>query len=150
MRPGKEAKTFGEQICDISQRVKNGEQGPPKFELVTDTWWARDSKLLTREILRKISPHLKINKEICTQCMTCQDNCPVEAIDVLADPAEIQKEGCIFCWYCEKVCPEGAIEADWTLMKKNAKSNLKKYIKLLKQAEEEGKFRPYLEYEKIY
>jgi len=146
-----QAKQFGEKICGISQRVKNGELDLlPKFELITSTWWARDSKILTPELLRKISPAFKINTDKCTKCYICQDNCPADAVNIDAEPPEIQKEGCIFCWYCEKACPEGAIEADWTFMRKNSKTNLKKYIKLLKKAEEEGKFRPYIDYEKIY
>ncbi|MHA1377417.1 MAG: EFR1 family ferrodoxin [Candidatus Helarchaeota archaeon] len=146
-----EARIFGEKICDLSLKIKNGELDLiPKFELITKTWWARDSNMFTLELLRKISPVFKINTELCTKCHFCQDNCPGDAIDVDADPPEIQKEGCIFCWFCEKACPEGAIEADWTFMKQSAKGNLKKYIKLLKKAEIEGKFRPYVNYEKIY
>ncbi|MFX0138547.1 MAG: DUF362 domain-containing protein [Candidatus Hodarchaeota archaeon] len=96
-----------------------------------------------------MTPKFKINIEKCTKCLTCQDNCPVDAIDVEADPPEIQKEKCIFCWFCEKLCPEEAIEADWSSARKLFKGNLRRYIKELKKAEEQGKFRPYVDYEKI-
>lgn len=145
-----EAEEFGRKLSDISFRIKKGENLIPRFELIEKTWWARESKMMTQEVLRKISPRFIINSEKCTKCKLCQTNCPGDAIDVEASPPEIQKEGCIFCWFCEKLCPEGAIEADWAFMRENARSNLRKYVKLLKEAEEQGKFRPHLEYEKIF
>ena len=81
--------------------------------------------------------------------LTCQEACPTNAIDVEVDPPDIQKEGCIFCWYCEKACPEGAIEADWSMMEKGSKSNLIGYIVALREAENQGKFRPYVDYKNI-
>ncbi len=145
-----EAKKFGENICNVSLQIqKGGLDLLPHFELVEDTWWAKDSNLLTPEFLRKISPTFTINVEKCTQCLTCEDNCPGNAINVAKDPPEIQNDGCIFCWYCEKVCPERAIEADWTEMRKAARPNLRRYIELLREAEREGKFRAYVDYEKI-
>jgi flavodoxin/Fe-S-cluster-containing hydrogenase component 2 len=145
-----EAHAFGAQICTISSRIKKGEsQLIPQFGLIENTWWARDSKRLLPPLLRKISPPLKINMDICTKCLICQNNCPVDAINIEASPPEIQKEGCIFCWFCEKSCPLGAIEADWSSMRANSRSNLKLYVKLLKEAEKLGKFRPYIDYEKI-
>ncbi len=145
-----EAKAFGRRICEISRRVNEGELSLiPQFELVTDTWWAKDSKLMTLEVLRKISPEFTINADKCIKCFTCQNECPGDAIDIEADPPEIQKDGCIFCWACEKICPEGAIEADWSSMHAGAQTNLRKYIKLLKAAEEEGKFRPHIDYTSI-
>jgi flavodoxin/Fe-S-cluster-containing hydrogenase component 2 len=144
-----EAQAFGDMICDRSQRIQKGEsQFLPKFQLVDDTWWFKDSQLMTVEVLRRISPKFTIN-ENCTKCLTCQEGCPGDAIDIEAEPPIIQGEGCIFCWGCEKLCPEDAIEADWDAMRVGAKTNLRKYVKLLKKAEEEGKFRPYVDYRKI-
>lgn len=145
-----EAKKFGENICDTSLRIQNGNLNLiPKLELIKNTWWARNPKLLTLEALRENSPKFNINLDKCTECLICQDNCPVNAIDIEIDPPEIQKEGCIFCWYCEKLCPKGAIEADWTNIRKAARGNLGRYVKILKEAEIQGKFRPYVDYEKI-
>lgn len=142
------AKKFGSEMCERSSRIQQGELNLiPAIELVEDMWWAKDSKMMTPELLRKMTPVLKINSEKCTQCLTCQDNCPVDAIDIANQ--EIQKEGCIFCWFCEKSCPERAIEADWALMQNWAKQNLKRYIKILADAESKGEFRPYVDYRKI-
>ncbi|MFC1669364.1 DUF362 domain-containing protein [Spirochaetota bacterium] len=90
-----------------------------------------------------------MNNNKCTMCLQCQNACPVNAINIEANPSEIQNEGCIYCWYCEKLCPDNAIEADWTMMTEGAKKNLAKYIEILKEAEREGKFRPQIDYEKI-
>ena len=145
-----EALGFGKNICDVSLRIKNGETDLiPKFNVIEDTWWAKQSKTLTLDVLRRIFPRFEINTDTCTKCLTCQENCPTDAIDVEAKPPEIQKESCIFCGYCEKACLEGAIETDWKMMRVGSKGNLKLYIQELKKAEEQGKFRPYVDYEKI-
>lgn len=147
----KQAYQFGKEICGISERIRQGELNLiPEFEIISDTWWARESERLTLEVLRKISPEFKINTDKCTRCLICQESCPVGAIDVEVEPPEIQKEGCIFCWACEKLCPVGAIETNWDLMKNGAAKNLLRYIEVLKNAEEKGKFRPYIDYKKIY
>lgn len=146
----KEAQEFGRNICDISAKVKSGNlKLCPRFTLNRDAWWAKESEKLTMDLLRKVSPKFTVNSEKCTRCLSCQEQCPVDAIDIESDPPEIQREGCIFCWYCEKLCLEGAIEADWTIMRKINRGNLKRYVSELKTAEKIGKFRPHIDYEKI-
>jgi flavodoxin/ferredoxin len=145
-----EALNFGKSICDVSVRIKNGESDLiPKYNLIEDTWWVKQSKTLTLDVLRRVFPKFEINTDKCTKCLTCQENCPTGAIDVEADPPEIQKDSCIFCGYCEKSCPEEAIETNWKFMRVGSKGNLKLYVQELKKAEEQGKFRPYVDYEKI-
>lgn len=145
-----EAIEFGQKICETSKKIQNGESSLiPKFNLISDTWWSAQSRTLTLQLLRYISPEFKINQEKCTQCLVCQNNCPVDAIDIESSSPQIQKEGCIFCWYCEKACPEGAIETSWYLMRKESKENLPRYIEALKKAEKQGKFRPHVDYKNI-
>ena len=145
-----EAEQFGKDICNRSTMIQNAAQEPvPEYLLIEDTWWAQDSRLLDPEHLGQLFPKFTIDSDKCTQCGMCQENCPVDAIDMDADPPEIQKDGCIYCMYCEKLCPERAILADWDSAKKLSRGNLKKYAKALKEAEEQGRFRPYVEYEKI-
>ncbi|MHA1886331.1 MAG: DUF362 domain-containing protein [Promethearchaeota archaeon] len=145
-----EATKFGEIICDVSLKVKDGDMSLiPKFDLIEDTWWANQSKMLTLDVLRQINPKFSIDVDKCTLCLTCQENCPVDAINIEVDPPEIQNKGCIFCLYCEKLCPEDAIIADWKRMRRSSKGNLKLYVSELKKAEDQGKFRPYVDYENI-
>jgi flavodoxin/NAD-dependent dihydropyrimidine dehydrogenase PreA subunit len=144
------AEKFGMKICDISKKIKNGESSLiPEFKLIDDTWWFKDSEMLKQENLRQLFPKFIINPDKCTMCMLCQDNCPADAVNMEAEPPEFQKPGCIFCLFCQKICPEGAIETDWSIVSEFTRPNLKKYVNELKEAEKQGKFTPYVDYEKI-
>ncbi|MFO7962573.1 MAG: EFR1 family ferrodoxin [Desulfobacterales bacterium] len=144
------AERFGESIFEKSRAVLDGRADPPpEPPLDTESWWAKDSQMLTPTYLRQIFPVFEIDLERCTRCGQCEENCPVDAIDVDADPPEIQKEGCIFCLYCEKQCPEGAVLADWTTVAEMIRPNLRKYVGALREARDEGAFRPYVDFEKI-
>lgn len=145
-----ESVKFGEGICSLSRKINDKSAEPiPKFEVVEDTWWARASQTLEPEYLRDFFPKFTINPNKCTACSLCQENCPVDAVDIDANPPEIQNEGCIFCLYCEKSCPEGAIQVDWENIKKVTRVNLAKYVEELKAAEKKGLFRPHVDYTKI-
>lgn len=88
-----EAELFGRGICDVSARIQSGESALiPQFQLIEDTWWAEASKKMTLEALRRVFPKFSINQDKCSQCLMCQENCPVDAIDMEADPPEIQKD----------------------------------------------------------
>ena len=146
----REAEEFGEKICEISKKIQNGDTSLiPKFALISNTWWNKQSEQLTAEFLRKVSPKFVINEDTCTNCLVCEESCPVDAIDIEANPPEIQKEGCISCYYCEQSCPVGAIETDWTQFAKISRGNLPRYIEALEVAEKQGKFRPYVDYRNI-
>jgi uncharacterized protein (DUF362 family)/NAD-dependent dihydropyrimidine dehydrogenase PreA subunit len=58
-------------------------------------------------------------KDKCTQCMTCQDNCPVDAIKVSEVPVfDYQK--CIQCYCCHEICPESAIGLKKSLLQRSS------------------------------
>ncbi len=144
------AEEFGADIFNKSLAIKNGDtETMPVFSLVEDTWWAQDAQMLIPEYLKQFFPKFEIQTEKCTQCMQCQENCPVDAVDLDAQPPEIQKDGCIYCLYCEKQCPEGAIEADWRIVTRMVRPNLEKYVEVLKVARQKGIFRPYVDFENI-
>jgi uncharacterized protein (DUF362 family)/Pyruvate/2-oxoacid:ferredoxin oxidoreductase delta subunit len=48
------------------------------------------------------------NKELCTSCRRCADNCPVQAIEMKPHP-EIDGRKCITCYCCVEACPERAM-----------------------------------------
>ena len=48
------------------------------------------------------------NKEICTRCRRCVDNCPAQAIAMSPYPA-IDRKKCIMCYCCTELCPEKAM-----------------------------------------
>jgi uncharacterized protein (DUF362 family)/NAD-dependent dihydropyrimidine dehydrogenase PreA subunit len=55
----------------------------------------------------------------CTQCMTCQENCPVDAIKVTEVPV-FDYEKCIQCYCCHEICPESAIGLKKSLLQRSS------------------------------
>ena len=52
-----------------------------------------------------------VDKEKCTGCSVCADECPVEAITV-DDVAVVDAEECTDCGACVDECPEEAISLE--------------------------------------
>lgn len=69
--------------------------------------WENDSKGV------KIMP-AKVNKNKCTGCGTCVDECPVEAITLDEEEgiAVVNEDECVDCGACEDVCPADAIKVE--------------------------------------
>ena len=53
-----------------------------------------------------------VNKEECTGCESCVDECPEEAITVVDDVAVINNDKCTECGTCVEACPVEAIAMD--------------------------------------
>ena len=68
------------------------------------------------------------------------ERCPVDGIDVFADPPRIQ-EPCSFCWHCVNVCPVLAIEADWSGWIAHSPSAFERHRRELDVEAEKGNFR---------
>lgn len=137
----KEAEDFGREISQCSLAVAKGDTGCIKRPAsVTEEWAIEQASQLTREFMDKAFPRLSINSETCIQCGDCVEACPVEGIDIEADPVRIQNP-CIYCWNCVKICPTCSIETDWSGFDSIAPSQYRKYIKALNDAEARGEFR---------
>jgi ferredoxin len=56
----------------------------------------------------------KVNKDKCTACGTCVEECPVEAIVISEEEgcAVVDEEECVDCGACEEACPAEAIKCD--------------------------------------
>jgi len=54
----------------------------------------------------------KVDKEKCTGCESCVEECPSEAISMVEDKAEIDADACIDCGVCVDVCPAEAISME--------------------------------------
>lgn len=131
---------FGEEIVRRSQRVAEGDHGLiPVVKTVPDEW-VKTAETLTPEFLNRMMPKLCIDMQKCTHCHACEDNCPVEGIDVETDPPRIQ-EPCIYCWNCAKICPTLAIEADWDMLVAMGPENYARYREALDDAAARGEFR---------
>ncbi|UCD15451.1 MAG: DUF362 domain-containing protein, partial [Candidatus Omnitrophota bacterium] len=59
-----------------------------------------------------VSP--EINKDKCTGCGLCAENCPVDAIEARAGKYFILEDKCIGCAQCVSVCPYKAVKIVWS------------------------------------
>jgi uncharacterized protein (DUF362 family)/NAD-dependent dihydropyrimidine dehydrogenase PreA subunit len=48
------------------------------------------------------------DKQLCTRCRRCADNCPIQAISLSPYPT-INPKKCITCYCCVEICPERAM-----------------------------------------
>jgi ferredoxin len=61
-----------------------------------------------KKILRKKA---KVLKELCVACGSCETECPIGAIKVVAGVfAKVDEDRCVGCSKCERVCPASVIE----------------------------------------
>ena len=54
----------------------------------------------------------KVDKEKCTGCESCVEECPSEAIKMVGDKAEVDVDACIDCGVCVGACPVEAISME--------------------------------------
>ena len=60
-------------------------------------------------------PH--INREQCTLCGACVEQCPGHAVEMTADgPSFVEPFNCTYCALCEDVCPQGAITCTYAIL----------------------------------
>jgi len=136
-----DSRDFGKAIAECSLAVAGGDTACiSKPAPLTEDWVPDEAAMLTPQFMAKVMPRLSINTETCTECGECRDACPVNGIDIEADPPRIQAP-CIYCWNCAKICPTCSIEADWSKLANIAPSQYARYIQALKDAEARGEFR---------
>ncbi len=61
-----------------------------------------------------IKQHL-IDPEICIRCYTCENTCPVQAIEHNDDNVVVDAAKCNYCMDCIPVCPTGSID-EWRIV----------------------------------
>ncbi len=54
----------------------------------------------------------KVDKDKCTGCETCVDECPAVAITLENEKAMVDKDLCVDCESCVDVCPSEAISME--------------------------------------
>ncbi len=54
----------------------------------------------------------KVDKEKCTGCETCLEECPSEAISMAEEKACIDADSCVDCGVCVDACPTEAISME--------------------------------------
>jgi ferredoxin len=136
-----QAKAFGREIVKRSQKIKhNGGDVIPEPGPVSSEEWIEESKMLTKEAIKQFMPEFSINTDTCIQCHECEENCPVQGIDIGAEPPRIQ-DPCIYCWRCVTICPTLSVEADWEPLVAIAPTNYARYKNELDKVAARGEFR---------
>ncbi len=65
-----------------------------------------------------------VNREMCTGCGICVDECPSGAISTDGGTASIDDSTCIRCGVCHEVCPDDAVRHDGERIPEEVESNL--------------------------
>jgi len=65
-----------------------------------------------------------INREMCTGCEVCIDECSIGAISMDEDVAVIEESECIRCGICHNVCPSDAVRHDSERIPQEVEANL--------------------------
>jgi len=65
-----------------------------------------------------------VNKDMCTACGVCVDECPVQAIAIIETAAQIDDEKCIRCGRCHEVCPQEAVRHDSERIPEEVEANV--------------------------
>jgi ferredoxin len=65
-----------------------------------------------------------VNKELCTGCGICVDECSAGVIVMEEDTAYIKEDACIRCGVCHDVCPEDAVRHDGERIPEEVQANL--------------------------
>jgi ferredoxin len=135
-----DARVFGQNVAKRCQMISDSKSPHIEAPRPVPESWVRGAESMSLQYVRKIMPPLHLDIQKCTRCYACQDECPVEGIDVDSDPPKLQNP-CIFCWRCVNVCPTLAIEGNWEKLVSMAPANYSRYRKSLNEAAERGEFR---------
>jgi flavodoxin len=132
-----EAEKFGLEIAERSQKISNGATDLiPKLPEGEDYVEAY-GELFHPQPGRKVpNGPLIINKDKCTSCLLCADNCPCNNFDTSVSPPAFKTLECYRCYGCEGICPTGAIECTFAHL-----TMPRVFNKNLQAAEAKGRFR---------
>jgi len=76
-----------------------------------------------------------IDKDMCTGCGTCVEECPVGTISVSGDTADINMDNCIHCGICHEVCTEDAVRHDSEKIPDRVEANVTETKKFMSDCE---------------
>ena len=65
-----------------------------------------------------------VDKNECTGCGICVEECPVDTIFMENEKAEINMDNCIRCGICHTVCPENVVKHDSEKIPQEVEANI--------------------------
>jgi uncharacterized protein (DUF362 family)/Pyruvate/2-oxoacid:ferredoxin oxidoreductase delta subunit len=68
------------------------------------------SKYIVPFVRNALNPYPYADPPGCDGCLTCQQVCPVKAVNYDGKKVDIDRSKCIRCFCCAEMCPRGAIE----------------------------------------
>ena len=116
----REAEEFGREMVERSRRISQGETGLiPKLPEGQEYLELYGKGFDPVKYAQWIKHHygVTIDKEKCTLCGLCEENCPTGAIDLKAENPILPT--CMWCTNCEMVCPVGAVDINMEALKKD-------------------------------
>ena len=120
-----------EKVRGLAERVQACVRQGENFPVVSrdldyqPEWIRKEAENTNLEKAKSIHPGYQIDKEICTQCGECADNCPAGAI--VLNPFPEIGEDCFLCNNCVRLCPEGAIDFDTQTFENRIKEMERKF-----------------------
>jgi len=60
-------------------------------------------------ISQRIRMRPRADRQLCTGCGTCVEQCPVSALSMQDEIPVVDADACISCFCCQEMCPEKAI-----------------------------------------
>ncbi len=77
-----------------------------------------------------------VDKDVCTGCGACVEECPVGIIFMSDNAAEINMDNCIHCGTCHEVCPEDAVRHDSEKIPDRVEENVTETKKFMSDCKE--------------
>ncbi len=99
----------GDLSCITVSGLSLADAKLPGFKLPTNALLARIPPMLVRGGLGMIRAKPRVQKQKCTGCGFCCENCPAGAMVLTDGYPVIDEKACILCYCCQELCPQGAV-----------------------------------------
>ena len=104
-----QAKAFGR---DVAGRVVSGGYVTPADEPAPPAIYRLERLLLSRWLIQHVCSRLfRVDPAKCTACGVCMDTCPTTNVRKDDSGRPVWGRDCLFCMSCEMNCPEDAISS---------------------------------------
>jgi len=111
----KRARQFG---LEIVSHISEKEYEKPEKDPFPPIVFSIERMITNRFFTKQFYSHFfKVDKDKCTSCEICLEQCPKKNIMLNENGDPIWGRACMFCFYCEMRCPEDAISSpiDWSI-----------------------------------